>query len=162
MKSFFTVLSASVLMFTVAAVGGLLDDEDGQAPVSRRRIGVGAGQDHQGGGLAGEGAPGLGAVDHEPAGDRRRGDLQTSDIGTEVGFGHRNGTEGLSRCEPGEPMLLLFLGAAGLDGPGEDLAATGDLDMFGGVAIVGIGEGVVIDGNFTDRIFDNGFRPICI
>ena len=42
-----------------------------------------------------------------------------------------------------------------LDGTGEDLAATGDLDVTADITIIGAGAGAtIIDGGFIDRVFD--------
>ena len=89
--------------------------------MGERPVRVGAGQQHEHVGPGGEGAPGLDAVDQPPPLGRggRRDDA--GDVGPEVRLGHRHGGEHLRRGQLGQPLLLLLLGAAVDQGPGEDL-----------------------------------------
>ena len=82
---------------------------------------VRAGQQHQHVGPGGEGAPRLDAVDHPAAGDRCRGGHDAGHVRPEVGLGHGDGGQDLCRGQLGQPVLLLFLGAAVDQGAGEDL-----------------------------------------
>src|SRR5439155_1288529 len=70
---------------------------------------------------------------------------------------------------PGTDTILLstpgvYRFSEALAGRGEDMAATGDLDILDAVTIAGAGAGsVIIDGNQLDRVFDvsaNGTTPI--
>ena len=93
-----------------------------------RPIGVGAGEQHQHVGAAAERAPRLDAVD-DVAGrpvrvlGGRGGDLEAGHVAAEVGLGHRDGGHHLGRGELGQPVLLLLLGPALDERPGEDLGA---------------------------------------
>ena len=105
------------------------DDEHRQTAMADRPIGVGPRQQHEHVAAGTERAPGLHAVD-DIAVDaverrRRRGDLDAGDVGAVVGLGHRHRVHDLGRGQAGQPLLLLLLGAAGLEGAGEDLG-TGD------------------------------------
>ena len=92
-------------------------------------VGVGAGQDHQHIGTSAEGAPRLDAVDEVAldAVDRRgRGrDGHARHVRAVVGLGHRDRVHDLGRRQLGQPFEFLFLGAARLEGAGEDFR-TGD------------------------------------
>ena len=88
-------------------------------------IRVGAGQQHQHIGPAGEGAPGLDPVDHiarfiARPGRRRGGDLDAGDVRPIVGLGHRHRYHRLGSSQTGQPVLLLGLGAALDQGAGEN------------------------------------------
>ena len=110
---------------TLAAQLG--DDEHRQAAVADRTVGVGTGEHHQDISAGTERAPRLDAVDDVALdavlGRRsgRHGDA--GDVGSEVGLGHGDGVHDLGRRELGKPLVLLLLGATGLEGPGEDLGA---------------------------------------
>ena len=56
-----------------------------------------------------------------PPSTARRGDLHAGDVGAVVGFGHHHPDHELTARDLREPALLLVLGAALDDGPGEDL-----------------------------------------
>ena len=105
----------------------LRDDEHRQAAVTDRTVGVGTGEHHEDVGAGTERAPRLDAVDDialdAVLGRRsgRHGDA--GDVGSEVGLGHGDSVHDLGRRELGKPLVLLFLCAAGLEGPGEDLGA---------------------------------------
>ena len=91
-----------------------------------RPIGIGAGEQHQHVGAGTERAPRLHAVDHvarlavRPVG-RCGGDLEAGDIGAEVGLGDGNGHHHFGRRQLRQPVLLLGLGAAPDQRPGQDL-----------------------------------------
>ena len=105
----------------LAVAAGLLDDEHGEAPVGQRPVRVGAGQQHEHVGPGGEGAPGLDPVDHPPAVDGRGRRHDAGHVGAEVGLGHRHGGQDLGRGQLGQPVLLLLLGPAVDQRPGQDL-----------------------------------------
>ena len=105
----------------VAVAAGLLHHEHGQAPMRQGAVRVGAGQQHEHVGPGGKGAPGLDAVDQPaPVGRGGRGD-DAGDVRAEVGLGDRHRGQHFGRGELGQPLLLLLLGAAVDQGPGEDL-----------------------------------------
>ena len=84
-------------------------------------VGIGAGQQHEHVGPGGEGAPGLDPVDQPTAfGGHGRGD-HAGHVGAEVGLGDRHRPHHLGGGQPGQPVLLLLLGAPVDQGPGEDL-----------------------------------------
>ncbi len=89
--------------------------------MGQRAVGIGAGQQHEHVGPGGEGAPRLDAVDHPPALDRRGRRHDAGDVGAEVGLGHGDRGQDLGRGQLGQPLLLLLLGAAVDEGPGQDL-----------------------------------------
>jgi CSLREA domain-containing protein len=63
------------------------------------------------------------------------------------------------------PTISIPAGVYVLDlvGAGENDAATGDLDLRGGMIIGGAGAGkTIIDGNLTDRVFDIPFGPVLV
>ena len=105
----------------VAVAARLLDHEHGDAAVGQGAVGVGAGQQHEHVGPGREGAPGLDAVDHPAAVDRRGRGHDAGHVGAEVGLGHGDGGQDLGRGQLGQPLLLLLLGAAVDEGPGQDL-----------------------------------------
>ena len=84
-------------------------------------VGIGAGQEHEGVGPSGEGGPRLHAVDSVAAVGGGGRDLEVGDVGAVVGLGHHHADHGLAGGDLREPDLLLFLGAAPHQGPGEDL-----------------------------------------
>ena len=91
-----------------------------------RPIGIGAGEQHQHIGAGAERAPRLHAVDHvarlavRPVGRCGR-DLQAGDVRAEVGLGDGDCHHHLGRRELRQPVLLLGLGAALDQRPGQDL-----------------------------------------
>ena len=146
----------------VAVAPRLLDDEHGDAAVGQRAVGIGAGQQHEHVGPGGEGAPGLDAVDHPPALDRRRRGHDPGHVGPVVGLGHGHGGQDLGRGQLGQPVLLLLLGASvhqrtGQDlGPGDERAAHAErapAQLLGGddhahvVALAARGEAAVLLGH---------------
>ncbi len=99
-----------------------------QAAVRHRAVGIGAGQQHEDVGAGGERAPRLDPVDDVA---RRAvdpvcgggGDLQPGDVTAVVGLGDGDGHHHLGRGQLGQPLLLLLLGAALHQRPGEDLGS---------------------------------------
>ena len=100
---------------------GLRHDEQAEAPVGFAPVGIGAGQQHQHVGPAGEGAPRLGARDQPAALGGRCRHHQVGHVAAVVGLGDGDSHHGLAGGDLGEPVLLLLLGAAALQRPGEDL-----------------------------------------
>ncbi len=152
----------------------------------QRLVGVGARQEHQHVGPGGKGAPRLDAVDH-PAPRHRRGRRDdVRHVGAVVGLGHGHGGQDLGRRQPGQPLLLLLLGAAvhqgtGQDlGPGDERAADAQrppAELLGGddhahvVALAARGEAAVLLGHrqaepaelgqpLDDLLGDVGVRPV--
>jgi hypothetical protein len=78
-------------------------------PSSRQHVGPGR-----------EGAPGLDPVDEPPPVRRGGRSDNARDVRTEVGFGDRDGRQHFRRGQLGQPQLLLLLGAAVDQGPGEN------------------------------------------
>jgi hypothetical protein len=78
----------------------------------KRAVGVGARDHHQHAGLAGEGAPGLGAVQQPAAVDMRAAQREAGDVGAVVRFGDRDGAQRVAGRQPRQPVRLLLLGAA--------------------------------------------------
>ncbi len=107
----------------VSVTAFLGDDEHRQTPVGLAAVGVGAGEQHEHVGAGSEGAPGLDAVDQPATLDGCGGDLDPGDVGAVVGLGHRHRVHDLGRGELRQPVLLLLLGSAGLERPGQDLGA---------------------------------------
>ena len=89
--------------------------------MGQRAVGVGAGQQHQDVGPGGEGAPGLDPVDHPAAVDRRGRRDDPGHVRAVVGLRHGDRGQNLGRGQLGQPLLLLLLGAAVDQGPGQDL-----------------------------------------
>ncbi len=107
----------------VGVTAGLLDDEEGKAPVGLPPVRVGPGEQHQGVGSGGERAPRLHAV-HEEAGlGRRGGDGEARHVRAEVRLGDGDGDHERSVGDAGEQAALLFLGAPFHERPGEDLGS---------------------------------------
>ena len=144
----------------VGLAAGLGHHEHRQALVGEGLVGVGAGQEHEHVGPGAEGAPGLHAVDEPAALGGGGGDLHAGHVGAVVGLGDGHGGHDLGRGELGQPLLLLLLGAAGEQGPGEDLgpgderaagAERGLGQLLGGddhadvLALAALGVAVVLD-----------------
>ena len=111
---------------TVAARLG--DDEQAQPAVGLGAVRIGAGEQHQHVGAGAERAPRLDAVDDVAgravgAGGSGGGDLDAGDVAAEVGLGDGDCGHHLGGRQLGQPVLLLCLGAALHQGPGEDLRA---------------------------------------
>ena len=87
----------------------------------RAAIGVGAGQQHEQVGAAGERGPRLHAVDAVAAVDRAGGRDDAGDVGAVVGLGDHDADHQLAGRDARQPPLLLLLGAAGDERAGEDL-----------------------------------------
>ncbi len=103
--------------------GRLVDDEQRQAAVAGRPIGISPGEQHEEVGAAREGGPRLHAT-HEPAAvGRGRCHFHARDVGSVVGLGDHDADHQLAARDAREPRLLLRLGAARDERAGEDLRA---------------------------------------
>ena len=107
---------------------GLLGDDEEREPFGPlAEIGVGPGQEGQNVRPAREGAPSLGSVDLPTLdavdGGAVRAAFGSGHIAADIRFGHRDADHGLSRGELGQPVALLFLGAAAHERLGENLGS---------------------------------------
>ena len=88
-----------------------------------RAVGVRPRQEHQHVGTCRKGAPRLHPADEPTAVGLGRSCHQVGDVGPEVGLGHRDRGHRLSAGQLGQPLSLLFVGAALQERPGQDLGS---------------------------------------
>ncbi|CAB4607296.1 unannotated protein [freshwater metagenome] len=105
--------------------------------MGERLVRVRAGEEHQHIGTGSERAPGLDAVDQPATLGGCGGDLDAGHIGSVIGFGHGDSRHDFGGRKLRQPLALLFLGATGEQGAGQDLR-TGDERTAG--AERGLGE----------------------
>jgi hypothetical protein len=104
----------------VAVAPGLLHDEQGEAAMGSERSGSVRASSISTSARAAKVHQVLTPLMSHPPRWGGRGD-DAGDVGTEVGLGDRDRRQHLRRGQLGQPLLLLLLGAAVDQGPGEDL-----------------------------------------
>ena len=92
-----------------------------EALVPEAAIGIGAGEEQEHVGPGAEGAPRLHAVEQPAAVGAGGAGGDGGGVAAHVGLGDGDGVQHLGGGELGQPLVLLLLGAAGDQRPGEDL-----------------------------------------
>ena len=100
---------------------GLFHQQQAEAPVAQRAVGVGSGHHHQHASFARKGAPGLGAVQTPAALDTVSAQREAGHIRTVIRLGHGDGAERLPLRKSRQPMRLLRLGAPSQQGAAQNL-----------------------------------------